>query len=169
MAYEGIKKGILKGRLLAGEIYSEQEVAGMLGIFDCSGVSDGSAAAIIVRAEDAHKYTKHPIYLKALSFAAGPAEGYFSQDYDFTSFPEVVASSTDAYKQAGVTNPREQISMAEVHDCFTPTELVLMEDMGFSPRGQAWKDASNFGKNSATAPASKSRQDSIPATHTWTR
>jgi acetyl-CoA C-acetyltransferase len=115
-------------------------VAGMLGIFDCSGVSDGSAAAILCRAEDAHKYSKHPIFIKALSFAAGPAEGYYSQDYDFTTFPEVVASSQDAYKQAGVKDPRAEVSMAEVHDCFTPTELVLMEDMGFSPRGQGWKD-----------------------------
>ena len=115
-------------------------VAGMLGIFDCSGVSDGSAAAILCRAEDAHKYSKNPIFIKALSFAAGPAEGYYSQDYDFTTFPEVVASSADAYKQAGVKDPRGEISMAEVHDCFTPTELVLMEDMGFSPRGTAWKD-----------------------------
>jgi acetyl-CoA C-acetyltransferase len=123
------------------KICQSPSVAGMLGIFDCSGVSDGSAAAILCRAEDAHKYTKHPIYIKALAFAAGPAEGYFSQDYDFTTFPEVVASSKDAYKQAGIANPREEISMAEVHDCFTPTELVLMEDMGFSPRGQAWKDA----------------------------
>jgi acetyl-CoA C-acetyltransferase len=46
----------------------------------------------------------------------------------------------DAYAQAGVTDPRRQLSLAEVHDCFTPTELVLMEDMGFSDRGQAWKD-----------------------------
>lgn len=115
-------------------------VAGMLGIFDCSGVSDGAAAAVLCRAEDAHKYTDKPIFIKALAFAAGPAEGYFSQEYDFTSFPEVVASSQEAYKQAGITNPREEISMAEVHDCFTPTELVLMEDMGFSPRGTAWKD-----------------------------
>jgi acetyl-CoA C-acetyltransferase len=122
------------------KICASPSVAGMLGIFDCSGVSDGSAAAILCRAEDAHKYTKHPIYLKALAFAAGPAEGYFSQDYDFTSFPEVVASSRDAYKQAGVTNPREQISMAEVHDCFTPTELVLMEDMGLSERGTVVED-----------------------------
>ena len=30
--------------------------------------------------------------------------------------------------------------MAEVHDCFTPTELVLMEDLGFSERGTAWKE-----------------------------
>ncbi len=43
-----------------------------LGIFDCSGVSDGSAAAIICRAEDAHRYTDKPLYVKALAFTAGP-------------------------------------------------------------------------------------------------
>jgi acetyl-CoA C-acetyltransferase len=51
-----------------------------------------------------------------------------------------VASAQDAYKQAGVEEPREEINMAEVHDCFTPTELVLMEDLGFSERGKAWQD-----------------------------
>jgi acetyl-CoA C-acetyltransferase len=121
-------------------IKNSPKIADPLGIMDCSGVSDGSAAAIVVRAEDAHKYCKNPIYLKALSFVAGPAEGPLSQDYDFTTFREVVASATDAYKQAGITNPREQLSMAEVHDCFTPTELVLMEDLGFSKRGTAWQD-----------------------------
>ncbi|MFQ5696879.1 MAG: acetyl-CoA acetyltransferase [Myxococcota bacterium] len=122
------------------KIKASPRVAGALGIFDCSGVSDGSACAILCRAEDAHRYCDNPIFIKALAFSAGPAEGYYSQDYDFTTFPEVVASAQDAYKQAGVTDAREQISMAEVHDCFTPTELVLMEDLGFSPRGQAWKD-----------------------------
>jgi len=121
-------------------IKASPKVAGCLGIMDCSGVSDGSAAAIVCRAEDAHRYTDHPIFVKALSFIAGPAEGPMRQEYDFTTFPEVVASAEDAYKQAGVTDPRNEISMAEVHDCFTPTELVLMEDLGFSPRGQAWKD-----------------------------
>jgi len=125
------------------QIKNSPKVADPLGIMDCSGVSDGSAAAIVVRAEDAHKYTKHPIFIKALSFVAGPGEGPLTQDYDFTTFREVVASAQDAYKQAGVTNPRQQISMAEVHDCFTPTELVLMEDLGFSPRGTAWQDVMN--------------------------
>jgi len=115
-------------------------VAGRLGVFDCSGVSDGAACAIIVRAEDALKYTDRPIYVKALSLAAGPAMGAVDPAYDYTTFPEVVHSIQDAYAQAGVTDPRTEISMAEVHDCFTPTELVLMEDMGFSERGQAWKD-----------------------------
>ena len=73
-------------------IMNSPPIAGMFGIFDCSGVSDGSAAAVLCRAEDAHKYTDKPIFLKALAFTAGPAEGSFSQDYDFTSFQEVVVS-----------------------------------------------------------------------------
>jgi acetyl-CoA C-acetyltransferase len=121
-------------------IKNSPKIADPLGIMDCSGVSDGSAAAIIVRAEDAHKYCKNPIYIKALSFVAGPAEGPLSQDYDFTTFREVVASAKDAYAQAGITDARAQVSMAEVHDCFTPTELVLYEDLGFSKRGTAWQD-----------------------------
>jgi acetyl-CoA C-acetyltransferase len=116
------------------------KVAGPLGIMDCSGVSDGSAAAILVRAEDAYKYTDKPIFIKALSFIAGPSEGHMRQDYDFTTFPEVVASAKDAYARAGIEDAREQVSMAEVHDCFTPTELVLYEDLGFAPRGHAWQD-----------------------------
>jgi len=115
-------------------------IAGPLGVFDCSGVSDGSAAAIIVRAEDAHRYTDNPLYVKALAFVAGPGGGTLGQDYDFTTFHEVVRSAEDAYQQAGVTDPRGQIAMAEVHDCFTPTELVLMEDLGFAERGTAWKE-----------------------------
>ncbi|MBV8774838.1 MAG: acetyl-CoA acetyltransferase, partial [Deltaproteobacteria bacterium] len=121
-------------------IKNSPKIADPLCIMDCSGVSDGAAAAIVVRAEDAHKYCKNPIYIKALSFVAGPAEGPLSQEYDFTTFPEVVATARDAYAQAGITNPREQVSLAEVHDCFTPTELVLYEDLGFSPRGTAWSD-----------------------------
>ena len=115
-------------------------VAGPLGIFDCSGVSDGSAAAIVVRAEDAHKYTDRPLFVKALSFVAGPAAGPIDPTYDYTSFREVVRSAEDAYAQAGITNPRAELAMAEVHDCFTPTELVLMEDLGFAERGMAWKE-----------------------------
>lgn len=115
-------------------------IAGPLGIFDCSGVSDGSACAIIVRAADAYKYTDHPIFVKALSFVAGPGAGPLDSTYDYTSFREVVRSGEDAYAQAGVTDPRAELAMAEVHDCFTPTELVLMEDLGFSDRGMAWKD-----------------------------
>jgi acetyl-CoA C-acetyltransferase len=122
------------------KIEAAPKVAGRLGVFDCSGVSDGAACAVIVRAADARKYTDHPIYVKALAVAAGPASGPIDATYDYTSFPEVVRSAQDAYRQAGVTDPRAEISLAEVHDCFTPTELVLMEDLGFSERGRAWRD-----------------------------
>jgi acetyl-CoA C-acetyltransferase len=115
-------------------------IAGQLGIFDCSGVSDGAAAAILVRAEDAYKYTDKPLFVKALSFSAGPGAGPIDPTYDYTTFREVERSGLDAYHQAGVRNPREELAMAEVHDCFTPTELVLMEDLGFSIRGEGWKD-----------------------------
>ena len=122
------------------EIQNSPMVAAPLGIMDCSGVADGAAAAIIVRTEDAHKFRKDPMYVKALSIAAGPGDGRLRQDFDFTFIRENLASSAAAYKQAGIKNPREEIHMAEVHDCFTPTELVIYEDLGFSERGEAWKD-----------------------------
>jgi acetyl-CoA C-acetyltransferase len=118
-------------------------IAGQLGIFDCSGVSDGSAAAIVVRAEDAYKYTDKPIFVKALSFVAGPARGPLDPSYDYTTFDECAKVAEDAYAQCAITDPRKQFAMAEVHDCFTPTELVLMEDLGFSERGKAWEDVLN--------------------------
>ncbi len=121
-------------------ISSAPPIAGMLGVFDCSGVSDGSAAAVVVRAEDAYRYTDRPLFVKGLSFVAGPARGNIDPAYDFTTFPEVVSAATDAYAQAGVQDPRAEIALAEVHDCFTPTELVLMEDLGFAERGAAWKE-----------------------------
>jgi len=115
-------------------------MAGQLGVFDCSGVADGSAAAIVCRAEDAHRYTDKPLYIKALSFVAGNASGNADPDYDYTHFPEIYAAGQDAYQQAGITNPRAQLAMAEVHDCFTPAELLIYEDLGFAERGTAWKE-----------------------------
>jgi acetyl-CoA C-acetyltransferase len=122
------------------QLCSMPAVAGGLSVFDCAGVADGSAAAIVVRAEDAPKYTDMPLFIKALAFVAGNGSGVTDPAYDYTHFPEVEASAADAYQQAGITDPRRQLAMAEVHDCFTPTELVLMEDLGFSARGTAWKE-----------------------------
>lgn len=121
-------------------ISASPRVAGSLGILDCAGVADGAAAIIVVRAEDAHRYTDHPLFIKALSFVAGNGSGLTDPEYDYTHFPEVETCVRDAYAQAGVTDPRHELAMAEVHDCFTPTELVLMEDLGFAERGTAWKE-----------------------------
>ena len=146
IAWKNHRNGALNPRAQFRKEVSKETIAcspimaGNLGIFDCSGVADGAAAAIVVRAEDAYRYTDKPLFVKALSFVAGPGAGVVDRDYDYTTFREVVAAATDAYSQAGVTNPRAEIAMAEVHDCFTPTELVLMEDLGFAERGMAWKE-----------------------------
>ncbi len=121
-------------------ILASPKVAGDLGVFDCAGVADGAAAAIVCRVEDAHRYSATPLYVKALSFVAGNGSGLTDPTYDYTTFPEISACAADAYAQAGVVDPAREISMAEVHDCFTITELVLMEDLGFSGRGTAWRD-----------------------------
>ena len=115
-------------------------VAGTLSVFDCAGVADGAAAAIVVRASDAPRFNDEPLYVKALASVSGDGRGLLDPGYDYTTFPEVVACAADAYTQAGVTDPRRQLALAEVHDCFTPTELVLMEDLGFAERGAAWKE-----------------------------
>jgi acetyl-CoA C-acetyltransferase len=122
------------------QICAMPAVAGQLSVFDCAGVADGSAAAIVCRAEDAHKYTDKPLFIKALSFVAGNGQGLMDPSYDYTTFPEIVMTAQDAYAQAGITDPRTELAMAEVHDCFTPTEMVLMEDLGFCERGTAWKE-----------------------------
>jgi len=122
------------------QLLAMPRIAGELSVFDCAGVADGAAAAVVVRAEDAHRYSSSPLFVKGLSFVVGDGSGVSDPEYDYTTFPEVIASATEAYRQAGITDPRSQLAMAEVHDCFTPTELVLMEDLGFCERGSAWKE-----------------------------
>jgi len=115
-------------------------VAWPLGLFDCCGVSDGAAAAIVTRADLAKNFRPDPIYIKALQIAVGPYEGYMSPKFDWSHVEETVRAGERAYAEAGIKNPREEISMAEVHDCFTITELVIMEDLKFSERGKAPDD-----------------------------
>ncbi|MCA0988558.1 acetyl-CoA acetyltransferase [Guptibacillus algicola] len=137
------KKAQYQKEIPMDRIINSPMIAAPLGVLDCSGVADGAAAAVIVRTEDSKKYRNDPMLVKALSIAAGPGEGMLTQDFDFTSIQENVRAAEDAYKQAGIKNPRKEIDMAEVHDCFTPTELVIYEDLGFSERGEGWKDVQN--------------------------
>jgi acetyl-CoA C-acetyltransferase len=114
-------------------------IAWPLGLFDCCGVSDGAAAAIICRADLARNFRADPIYVKALQISVA-REGMISPQYDFAHVEETYRAGLAAYAEAGIENPREEISMAEVHDCFSITELVVMEDLQFSPRGKAGED-----------------------------
>ncbi|MFC1966372.1 acetyl-CoA acetyltransferase [Chloroflexota bacterium] len=118
-------------------------IAWPLGLFDCCGVSDGSAAAIITTPEIAKGMRKDPVYVKSLQISAAPREGNYNSKYDYTHVEATVRAAQAAYKEAGITNPRDDISMAEVHDCFSITEAVTMEDLGFSPRGKVRDDIEN--------------------------
>ncbi len=115
-------------------------VAWPLGLFDCCGVSDGAAAAIITRADLAKNYRKDYVLVKGLGLTCGAKQGVLQDDYDFVHFEENVTSSNRAYAEAGITSPRDDVDLASVHDCFTITELLVMEDLGFSPRGKAKED-----------------------------
>ena len=115
-------------------------IAKPLGLFDCCGVSDGAAAAIITRPEIAEKYRDDYILIKGLGVGCGDEYAQISPDYDWTHWKENLAAGKLAYEEAGITNPREQIDIAELHDCFTINELLTYEDLGFSSRGKAKED-----------------------------
>ncbi len=111
-----------------------------LGLYDCCGVSDGSAAAIITRPELAKNFRDDYILCKGFGLAVGGLQGMLRDYYDFTHFDETVNAARMAYEAAGITNPREEVDLAVVHDCFSITELIIYEDMGWSPRGKAKED-----------------------------
>jgi acetyl-CoA C-acetyltransferase len=115
-------------------------VAWPLGLYDCCGVSDGAAAAIVTRADLADNFRKDPIYIKGLAISVGARQGTMKQGYDYVHIEENVLAAKKVYAEAGVKDPRKEISCAEVHDCFTTHELVVYEDLGFSPRGRARDD-----------------------------
>jgi acetyl-CoA C-acetyltransferase len=109
-------------------------VAGMLGIFDCSGVS-ADRRPLVCAARGRAQVFKHPIFIKGAVVATGRG-GLLART---TSRRSPRWSPMGCLQAAGVRD-RGRGQHGRVHDCFTPTELVLMEDMGFSPRGQGWKD-----------------------------
>lgn len=111
-----------------------------LGLFDCCGNSDGASAAIITRRDMARSFGDDYILVKSLTLASGAMQGQLQREYDFTHFDEAVTAARAAYEEAGVSNPRGEIDMAIVHDCFTITELITYEDLGFCPRGEARND-----------------------------
>ncbi len=115
-------------------------IASPLGLFDCCGVSDGSAAAIITTPELAKSFRKDYILVKGLGLSCGARQAVLQDDYDMVHFEETVTAGRLAYQEAGIKNPRDEVDLAVVHDCFTITELLIYEDLGFSPRGKAKED-----------------------------
>jgi acetyl-CoA C-acetyltransferase len=115
-------------------------IAWPLGLLDCCGVSDGAAAAVVVRRDMAKTFRADPVHIKASQIAVGPSEGYMNPKNDWTMVKETYRAGQAAYEEAGVKDPRKEINMAEVHDCFSITEAVIYEDLQFCPQGRCKED-----------------------------
>jgi acetyl-CoA C-acetyltransferase len=118
-----------------------------LGLYDCCGIADGAAAAILTRADLARKYRDDYVLVKGVGMSSGMYQGQVMDDWPLVHVEETVNASKMAYAEAGINkDPRKKIDLAEVHDCFTIHELAIYEDLGFIPRGRAREgvDAGTF-------------------------
>ena len=115
-------------------------IATPFSLYDCCGNSDGAACAILVSAERARKYRDDPIYIKGFGIAMDAMLPQYRPGFNWLDFDSLKVSSKKAYDMAGIRNPREELDMAEVHDCFTATEMIIYENFGFTGRGGAIKD-----------------------------
>ena len=135
------EKAHLRFPISEEQVLNASMIAEPIGLLDCCGVSDGAACAIVTTPEIARELGKSSLVTaKALqlSTSSGEESGYADWDGSFVTTTRLAA--TRAYEEAGVTNPREEISMTEVHDCFSITELVTMEDLFLSGEGEAVED-----------------------------
>ena len=111
-------------------------IAWPLRLFDCSPITDGSAAVLLVAEELAREFTDHSIQI----IGSGHASDYPLHDRnDLTSIRGAQIAAQSAYEMAGVSP--SDIRMAEVHDCFTIAEIVATEDLGFFSPGDGYKMA----------------------------
>ena len=133
-------KAHLRREISIEDVMNAPIVAWPLGLFDCCGVSDGAAAAILTRADRARDFGSDPVYIKSVQIATDPGEGMISPKYDYTHVEATCHAANRAYIEAGISNPREELSMLELHDCFSITELVTYEDLDISSRGKSAED-----------------------------
>ncbi len=138
-------KAHLRSKPTMEQILQAPMIASPLGVYDCCGVSDGAACAIVTTPERARAMGKKYdlVTIKALQLAPsnGVEMSHNSWDGSYTITTPLAARR--AYEEAGISDPLEELDLIEVHDCFSITELVVMEDLFLSERGQAWKDVLN--------------------------
>jgi acetyl-CoA C-acetyltransferase len=119
-------------------------IADPLGVFDCCGVSDGAACAILTTPAIAHGLgRKDVVTIKAIQLSASAGREQSTNQWDGSYVRTTRDAAKAAYSEAQIRAPRSELSALEVHDCFSITELVTMEDLGISEDGQAWHDVLN--------------------------
>jgi acetyl-CoA C-acetyltransferase len=135
------EKAHLRKAVSMETILNAPMIAEPLGVFDCCGVSDGAACAIVTTPEIARGLGKRDLVtIKALQLSASAGREQGTNQWDGSYVQNTRNAARAAYQEAGITNPRRELSAIEVHDCFSITELVTMEDLGVSEDGHAWKD-----------------------------
>ncbi len=134
-------KAHLRNKITEDDVLRAPMIAEPLGLYDCCGVSDGSACAIVTTPDIARGLGKKDLVaVKALQVAVSNGEEVQYDQWDGSYFATTRIAAARAYKEAGITKPREQVSLVDVHDCFSVTELVTMEDLQLSPEGTAIRD-----------------------------
>lgn len=135
------EKAHLRKIITEEQVLNAPIIAEPLGLFDCCGVSDGAAAVIVTTPEIARSLGKRDLVtFKALQVSTSNGWEMQSSEWDGSYVHTARIAARKAYQEAGVRNPREEISMTEVHDCFSITELVTMEDLMLSAEGGAVAD-----------------------------
>ncbi len=113
------------------DVLASAPVCHPLHLLDCCPQTDGAAAAILVSAERAHEFTDRPVFVAG--FGVATDHPYLHEKSSFTEIAATRMAAQRAYAMAGV-GP-QQIDCAEVHDCFTITEILDIEDLGFFEKG----------------------------------
>ena len=131
-------KAHLRREVTLDQVLKAPMVAAPLGLMDCCPVTDGAAAAILMRRRDAEALNKAFVLVKGLGFSVSTGWDlpFYDEHHDFLSFRATQIAAQKAYAQAGITDPRHKIHLAEVHDCFTIAELLTYEDLGFCKPGE---------------------------------
>ncbi len=122
-----MRKVISLEQALAGKPIAEP-----LTVYDCSLISDGAAAVVIMPMDQAARL--HSRYAKVLAVVQTSDHVALDRKADITLFPAVKAAGEKAYALAGL-GPNE-IDLAELHDCFTIAEIIASEDLGFAAKGE---------------------------------
>ncbi len=137
-------KAHLRNKIDEDKVRNAPMIAEPLGLFDCCGVSDGAACAIVTTPEIARSMGKKDLVtVKALQLSVSNGTEAQHNSWDGSHFITTRTAAKRAYEEAGIDKPREQVSLIEVHDCFSVTELVTMEDLHISAEGTAIQDVMN--------------------------